>query len=127
MNAGDAFRLTRQAVDEHLWFVLSDPSINPDRVVIASFTSWKPRKDQACIVEAGDHPFVRHKTCVSYEDAKIVSVAFLNERLSAGDLRSCDPLSPALLKRVRTCAALSRRMKTEAWQVLEEQQDSDTY
>ena len=123
MNAGDTFILANRDVDEHLWFVLSDPAEDPANVVIASFTSWRQDKEQACIVEPDEHSFVVRKTCVSYGDAKIVTDAFLNEKLAAGHIEARDPLGEVLLDKIRSRAADSRRMKTAAWQILERQQD----
>ena len=48
MNAGDTFYLAKRQLEEHLWFVLSDPAINQEVVIIANFTTWKEYKDQAC-------------------------------------------------------------------------------
>ena len=95
----------------HLWFVLSDSNINPSRVVIANFTTWDGRGDSACIVEAGEHPFVTHKTYVRYRDARIVSVAKLEELRQQGLLHFRENLSEGLLERVRKGADESQFLK----------------
>ena len=50
MNAGTTF--LAPSLDDHLWMVISDASLDPSRVVVVSFLSWTPRLDQTCIVKA---------------------------------------------------------------------------
>jgi len=64
VNAGDVFRLSGIA-DIHTWVVLSDPALNPQKVLIVNFTSWDRLEDQACVLDLGDHPFIRDRTCVN--------------------------------------------------------------
>jgi hypothetical protein len=84
MNAGDTF-LT-PGVDDHLWMVISEPSLDPSLVVVC-FLSWQPHYDQSCIVEAGEHPFVTHSTCVNYPGATIVTDSTLEHLKSKGRLK----------------------------------------
>ena len=72
-----------------------------ERVVIVNMTTWKDYIDPACILDVGDHPFIRHRTCVNYRDAKIVPLAKLFALKDAGMLELVKPLSAALLKRIR--------------------------
>ncbi len=71
MNAGDTLLipLPDTSLDSHLWMVISDPA-QSDECVIVSFTSWRADKDQACVVDVGEHPYVSKKTCVNFRDAK---------------------------------------------------------
>jgi len=103
--------------------VLSEPLKDAEHVVIANFTTWRADKDQSCIIEPGEHSFVKHKSCVSFGDARIVTDALLDEQLAASAFRPHDPLDSQLLTKIRRSAADSRRMKTAVWQVLEDQQD----
>ncbi len=57
----------------HLWLILSDPQKDPDRIVFVNFTSWGTLKDQSCVLDAGDHQTVQHKTCVHYRGAMVKS------------------------------------------------------
>jgi hypothetical protein len=118
MKAGDTFLL--QLADEHLWVVISDPSLNPQRVLVVNFTTWRQYHDQACILDRGDHPFVRHRTCVNYPSARVATDADLEEVRAAGLLHLHDPLSDSLLQRIRAAVRASR-MKLEHVQVLVDQ------
>jgi hypothetical protein len=57
MNAGDTFIIPvpGTSYDSHLWMLISDPQAGEFGVIV-NFTSWRADKDQACIVEPGDHP-----------------------------------------------------------------------
>jgi len=103
MNAGDTFLIP--TLDDHLWIVISDPALDPVNVVLVCLLSWRPHHDQACILEQGDHAFVKHSTCVQYPWARTVADARLEELKRDGTLRLKDPLSANILERIRISAA----------------------
>lgn len=124
--AGDAFRIA--GGDGHVWFVLSDPVIDPDHVLIVNVTSWNnsradtdPRKDPACILFPPEHPFIQHKTCVYYRGAQVASVQHLQFRHSHGELELMQSASPELLQKMRLCAGDSMHMALEHFRILETQ------
>src|SRR4051812_40502679 len=102
MNAGDTFLVP--GLDDHLWLVISDPQLDKNQVVVVSFVSWQERYEQSCVVEAGEHPFVRHRTCVAYSSARVVDVQRLDTLAGANKLTLKAPLSSALLARIRESA-----------------------
>jgi hypothetical protein len=110
-DAGDAFRAADSAVDAHLWFVISEPRLDPREVLIVNFTTWKEGCDPACIVEPGEHPFVRHRTYVRYRAAQSRSLAQLAALLIKNLLVREEPASPELLARMRHGAGISRFIK----------------
>lgn len=120
MNAGDAFKLVGVA-DHHLWIVLSDPSIDPTRVLIVNLTTYDRYEDQAVILNVGDHPFVAHKTCVAYSRARTASDAQLEQLKTRGKLTPHTPVSRELLERLRLGASTSDRIKTEHLELLRNQ------
>jgi hypothetical protein len=84
MKAGDTFRPAENTVDQfiHLWVIISDPEQDPDEVLIVSLTEYHPKKDTACILGPGDHPFIHKKTCVAYNlaNAPLAGRACAGER-----------------------------------------------
>lgn len=120
MNAGDVFRLGGVA-DIHTWAVISDPALGAQRVLLVNFTSWDRLEDQACILDAGDHPFLTHRTCVNYPRARVAADADLEQLRAAGRLVMLTPLSAEVLRRVREGAMTSMRMKLEYAEILIEQ------
>ena len=76
--------------------------------MLVNFTKYRPDKDQACIVERGDHPFISQKTCVEYRGAKTASAPELQTLLDGGQISSHSPVSPELLARIRDGVPNSR-------------------
>ena len=80
MEAGDTFYLPDKAADGHLWIVISDPRKNPDRVLLVSMTSYDVDSEDVCLIDAGEHPRVKHKTCICYKPARATSLVNLRRR-----------------------------------------------
>jgi hypothetical protein len=121
MDAGSTFLVAKKEVDDHLWIVASDPQVDADHVLIVNMTTLNSRKEQACLIEAGEHPWVRHRTCINYEDSKIVSLDKLRTLKNCGLIAPQEPLAPRLLQRVRAGAAVSKRIPLDNKNVLVEQ------
>lgn len=111
MKAGDTFFLAGGAADRHLRVVISDPAIDPERVLFVSLTSYDFTKEDVCLLDVGDHPFVKHKTCVAYGDAREAPLGALIQLRDAGQLRPNEPVSLGLLDRIRRGVSLSRAIK----------------
>ena len=118
MKAGDTFLIP--TLDDHLWIVLSGPTVDADNVVVVCLLTWQDHYDQACVLSAGDHPFVKHETCVNYPDCRLVQDTWLEAKRTAGQLKAKAPVSAVVLERVRTSAHASD-IRTEAYDVLRKQ------
>ena len=110
MTCGDTMIVTlpQASVDSHLWIVISDPDADPDKVVIVNMTSWREDKDQACILNIGDHPYVSRRTCINYGGAKVVTRDGLDALMASGKVKADAKCSDALLLRIRNGVADSR-------------------
>lgn len=115
MNAGDAYLLAD--VDIHLWVVISDPLLDPIKVVSVNLTTWKPYHDQACVLTGGEHPWVKHKTCVNYREARIASDEDLETLKAHQLLIPQQPFSQELLELLRS-RVMDSRMPEEAADIL---------
>ena len=123
MEAGMTFFLVEdhETVDSHLWVVLSDPHRFPDQVVIVSVTTLKDYKDQACTLKRGVHPCITHASCIAYNMAKVVTLEKLLQCKDAGLIVPQEPVSPALLERIRNRAGDSTLMAPDVADILIEQ------
>ena len=110
MREGDAFFLIG-APDRHLWVIVSNPELDPVRVLFLSLTSLDVTKENVCVILPGEHPFVANKTCVYYRDIKEASLDNLIRLRDAGRLRLADPVSADLLRRIREGISLSKEVK----------------
>jgi hypothetical protein len=118
MQAGDTFLLPD--FDDHLWAVISDPTIDAHHVVVVLFVSWTEKYDQACVLNGGEHPFIKHATCVQYPGAKVVTDARLEQLRQFGQLRPKAAMSADLLALIRQRAE-GADIPTRAYEVLREQ------
>ncbi len=107
VQLGGTFRLRNAGIDSHLHIVISDPSLNPRRIVTANFTTWRPGKDQSCIASPGDHPFLIVESCVDYRRDILISLDQYERCLKSGDIVPHEPVSETLLKRILDGASIS--------------------
>jgi hypothetical protein len=128
LEAGSA--LWRHDEDiRHLWFVISNPVVGPDNIVMVNLTSWKPGRDArdrvadpACMVYVGDHGFVTCESCVYYAGATIMTTYQMEQRFNRGALRFHDEkASDALVKRMREGASKTVHLPDAAYYALLEQ------
>lgn len=72
--------------------------------------------DQTCIILAGEHPFVRHKSYVLYRSAQTIGCDEVSRGLKAGTLAVHDDMNGQTFLRVRNgvCRSPStpRKIKT---------------
>ena len=119
LKAGDSFRFADGRDGGHLWFVISSGQLDP--VVVVSVTTWRTDKDQNCVLEVGDHPFVKHKSCIAFDLAKCVSQEKLRLWMERGEIQVHDIASRELVFRLLDGVAASRRIPIKCRAVLEEQ------
>lgn len=85
----------------HLWVAVTDPDPQTGEVVIANITTQAPGRDQTCILNPGDHPFLKHESVMNYAEAMIPTEESV-ERAARGRVVQWDvPLAPAVLSRVQ--------------------------
>jgi hypothetical protein len=116
VRAGDTFLVNPPY--NHLYVVCSDPAVDPVQVLLVSFTSFKPKEETSCIVKAGEHPFIKHRSCIRYKDAKIASVQDLGRLLDGGRMTRHEPVSAELLGRIRSGASKSDYLPEECRRLL---------
>jgi hypothetical protein len=121
MKAGDTFFLAGGAADRHLRVIISDPVIDPERVLFVSMTSYDVTKEDVCLLVVGDHPFVKHKTCIAYGDAREAPLEALIQLRDAGQIRPSVAVSPELLDRIRRGVSLSKGIKVKYLELMLDQ------
>jgi hypothetical protein len=119
VRAGDTFLVAHPY--NHLYVVCSEPEIDPTRVLIVSFTTFKPKEETCCIVAAGEHPFIKHKSCIRYKDARTPSVRDLMRLLDGSQMTRREPVSAELLARIRKGAGQSDYLPEECRRILQDQ------
>jgi hypothetical protein len=100
---------------KHLWVVCSLPTADGS-VVVFNFTTHRFPCDENCIVEPGEHPYVKQKTVVAYEHGMLFGLKQQQGILSNPTL--CpphQPVSSALLAKIQA-GALSSDLTKQALQ-----------
>jgi len=121
VQAGDTFLLKDKAVDDHLWIIVSDPSVDDQKVLFVSMTTYGPSKEAVCLLNPGDHPFVRHQTCIAYDFARATSLQKLTALKDAGLLEMSTPVAAGLLIRIRRGLSLSKRIRSDHLELMLDQ------
>lgn len=107
-HAGDTF-FCLSGHAEHLFIVLSEPRTYPSEghgnrlcLVSVNFTSIHEGQifDPACIVEPGDHPFIRHRSYVFYQKIQILDYEHVCRCVNQGIYRAGVTASPELLAKI---------------------------
>lgn len=122
MNAGDAFFINDRSVDTHLWIVISDTKKDPGRVVMVSITTYESYKENVCLLEAGDHPRVVHKSCVFYRETRMTTLETLQGLRDRGSLSVQPAVSESILSRIRDGVSKSIEIKPKFIDILLEQE-----
>jgi hypothetical protein len=109
VNTGDTFKieLPDTSHDSHLWILISDP-IQSDECVIVNLTSWRADKDQSCVLEHEDHPYIVHRTCVNFIEAKRIKISAIQAGIQKGKVVPHAPASSAMLDRILEAIPNSR-------------------
>ena len=124
LRRGDTFLNESSAgVPTHFWVIISDPSHTVDRIVIVNLTSWRglAGEDESCVLDKGDHPFVKHKTYVNYRDALIVEACKIENLHASGLLTHKEPVNDSILLRILEGAQISPFLKLKIRKFLENQ------
>ena len=119
VSGGDTFLPAKPY--NHLYVVISDPAKDGSRVLLVSLTTFKPKEETCCMVNKGEHPFVQHRSCVRYKDARVASVSELTKLLQGSLLTKHESVSAELLARIRAGACQSEHLPEECRRLLQEQ------
>ena len=120
-DLGGTFRLANAGIDSHLHVIISDPSLDPGKIVTASFTSWREDKDQSCLVERGEHPQITKRSCIYYGQERCITLADYEKAVALGHVVPQPPVDDRLLRRILDGAAVSPHIPLGSFQTLLDQ------
>ena len=95
----------------HLHILLNNPGKHTDdRILLVNITSCRPGRqhDDACLLQPGDHPFVRHPSHISYQHAVTVKMRDLVQGVTSNKFTPKEPVTRDLLARICTGLCASR-------------------
>jgi len=106
MRAGDTFFPIARERLPHLWLVITSPGADR-QLAIVNVTTKRLGSDETCVLQIGDHPFIRHDSVVLYEKAQTADADDLEGAMVELHLEARTPLPPAVLARVQSGALSS--------------------
>jgi len=86
--------------------VLTDPN-EDGKLVIANVTSQEQGKDQSCVLDPGDHPFITKESVMNYAEAVESKEAQIIEATRRRLFQSDLPVSPEVLAKIQAGALAS--------------------
>ena len=105
MNAGDTF-LMPDAIGSHLYCVLA--VLEDGSIIVCHLTTNRRHSDRTCLIQPGDHSFIKQETSVAYVSAFVCSGGDQLAAFERQIRRPFEPLSEGLLARMRSGALASQ-------------------
>lgn len=118
MGKGQSFLAddkTSRGIIKHLRVVISDIDAENEYLVVC-VTTWYEGvrgQDSSCILEAGCHNFIKHKSWVDFSRSKAMGYAEIFNGLKKGLLIKKDDLAPELVVKIQEAARISEFLPTE--------------
>jgi hypothetical protein len=102
VGPGSTFLLTRgTGATPHLWVILWGPAGAARAFLSIYLTTLRAHSDRSCVIVPGEHPFIQHDTAVAYGEAQRWPEERLLQLIADGIAKPRQPVSAALLGRLR--------------------------
>ena len=100
LGAGTPFLQATAASQDnfHLWIIVTPPT--EGEVVTVCMVTATRKTEKLVSLEPSDHPFIRHKSAISYGFSKIRMIADVEALLANGSARAKEPMPPNVLSRI---------------------------
>lgn len=85
LRAGDTFFLNNTGgaanpAGAHLMICLIVDEASDKAIIVPTVTRYE-HSDPSCVFNVGDHPFIQHESCASYDFARAISLKEANEQI----------------------------------------------
>tara|TARA_R110001606_G_scaffold122144_4_gene254929 strand:- start:339 stop:764 length:426 start_codon:yes stop_codon:yes gene_type:complete len=75
--------IAQDQTKKHLLIVVTDPvNIPPWKIVTVPINTFYESSDSTCILNQGDHPFIRHKSFINYKETRIIDIEKIRNGIS---------------------------------------------
>lgn len=121
---GDTFIASPDGSDNfHLFVVVSRPDLDSENVVVVNLTTVRSiwSEDVTCILEVGDHKFIKHKSRVAYEFTKVVTLEALSGALENRSIYRNAAMSSGALSKITDGFGASKRVPGTVRKLLTQQ------
>lgn len=104
MKLADTF-VPAHPIKAHLWVVIY---CDLSQAAIVNLTTRWPGRDDSCIIQPGEHPFVQHETIVEYQHSRLLDAEQKTALERFGIKKFSEPVSEALLLKIQRGAIASQ-------------------
>ncbi len=127
IEIGNSFLIKpNRIVLPHLWIVISSPYDNPERVAIVNISTWRDEathlNDGSCIINKGEHNFIKSKSYVVYREAKTPLVSQIEQAIQSDLIEPNDDCTTGLIAKIILGAAQSQFTPNKILRVLQIQE-----
>lgn len=113
-KAGECLLIDSGPIGKHLFVLVLDKNINnkPHVLSVPICTARdSARIDESCMVQPGEHPFIKNESFVEFRNSRIDPVNNLLDRVKEKTFIPQDPVSKALLDKIIDGLKVSREVK----------------
>ena len=87
--------------DKHLFFILNDACAEGKHLLVNVTTIYEGVPfDPACVVEPGEHPFIRHKSSMNYRMARIMEAVRITKYVGGWYYKDGEDASKELVEKI---------------------------
>ena len=83
--------------------------------IIVPIVSRRENFDTSCLLGVGDHPFLKHESCASYDFVRAIPMAGIDEDIANGSVVLQAPVSNAVLVRLQIGLVISEEVEPWAY------------
>ena len=123
MELGDTFINLNPGSPSHFWIVISTET--SEGWVIVNLTTHRDGCEEACILDVGDHHWIRRTSVVHYIRSSLLSQSAFKSMHELGVYDPKDPLEWEVLRRVQKGALDSLHMKKKHKEIVRQALISD--
>ena len=83
--------------------------------LIVPIVSRHDYSDTSCLIEVGDHPFIKHPSCAAYDFVRKISLASINADIASGMIKTRESVSAEVLTRLQVGIVTSDEIEPWAY------------
>lgn len=112
LSAGCGFFVPSGPKGDHLFFCVLGPLLidGVECVLSVPVCSAEGRYDETCVLQVGEHPFLRHTSYISYAHARVDRASDVQEHLNSQYFRVAERASAELSSKILAGLEASRRV-----------------
>ncbi|MBI4949255.1 MAG: hypothetical protein HY955_03825 [Deltaproteobacteria bacterium] len=92
---------------EHLYIIIA---IEDKKALFVNITTKKEKSDCSCVLNKGDHSFIKWPSVINYAEAKECDISKIERALQSKIFKAHKPVSPELLERIINGAKISQSL-----------------